>query len=76
MAEPTIKPDDQNFDADLSVIDRIIADAAAAIDSGDYHSALIGFKQALQLAKHFFGENIELTELEGTIAEINEQLEN
>ena len=74
MDEPTVDPEEQSFDADLLAIDKIVAEAAASIDAGDYQSALLGFRQALNLARQFFGENIELTELEDTIADISEKL--
>ena len=73
--------DNQNDNIDEQVVpdgfesvDTLIAAAASATDAGDYKTALAGFKQALELARGYFGENLELTELENTISEINELL--
>jgi len=66
--------DGQVVPDDFESVDKLIAAAASATDAGDYKTALAGFKQALELARGYFGENLELTELENTISEINELL--
>ena len=59
---------------EMKAVDTLVAAATSAIDAGKYHEALAGLRQALYLARALFGDNIELTELENTIAEINEML--
>ena len=62
-------------DADnTDTIDNLISEAASAIDSGDHRAALDGFTKALELSRQLFGEQIELTELEEAISEINQLL--
>jgi len=66
--------EEQTFDAGLEAIDKIISDAAAAIDDCDFEAAISGFKQALELTRQLFGEQTELEALERTIEEINNLL--
>ena len=63
-------------DADLEALDSIIAGASAAIDAGDYSSALYGFRQAIVLARDFFGESLELAELSETVEDIERLIQN
>ena len=68
------KTEDQIFDDQLMVVDSVIKDASAAIDAGDFHGALNGFRRALTLARSLFGDNCELATLNDTIADINGML--
>jgi len=61
----------QGFDVGIEAIDLLIHNAAAAIDEGDHFAALDGFRQALQLARRCFGENLELKQIESTIEDID-----
>ena len=56
-------------------IDKIIDNASAATDNGDYEVALQGFKKALESAKSVFGNSTELAELEQEIFEIRKMLD-
>ena len=60
---------------DMAAIDTLIAKSSAATDAGDYRAALLGFLQAIELAREHFGETSHLTELERTIAELKALLE-
>ena len=55
-------------------VDKQLSEASAATDAGDYRAALDGFSKTLSLARHLFGENVELTELENSISEISDLL--
>lgn len=55
----------------VAELNKIIDDAAAATDTGDYENALNGFKHALSDAERLFGNNAELNELNEMIDEIN-----
>jgi len=59
---------------DSDIIDKLLSEASAAIDSGNYITALDGFRLALELTRQIFGEQAELSELEEAIAELNELL--
>ena len=73
--DETIEPNSGlSFDADIAAIDSLINNAAAAIDAGEHDAALDGFRQALGLARRCFGESLELTDLENTIEEIDNEL--
>ena len=63
-----------SFDADIAAIDLLINNASAAIDAGEHDAALDGFRRALGLARRCFGESMELTDIESTIEDINDEL--
>jgi len=81
MNDEDIKTDDIIGEEDLSslgelaAVDNIIAEAVAAIDEGNYLSALERFEHALEVTKRIFGDNIELTELKHKITDIQNILE-
>ena len=54
----------------VDAFEELLSKASAAIDAGDYSSALEGFRQALDMARRVYGENAELRELENTIKDI------
>ena len=60
---------------ETGAVDKLINEASAAIDDGDYRAALDGFRSALKLARQYFGDSAELTELENSIYEINKLLQ-
>jgi len=67
----------QSFDDKLSAIDKLIMDAAAATDAGDFAGALVLFREALQAlksARQLINDADDLTETENSIAEINQLL--
>ncbi|MDR2572531.1 MAG: hypothetical protein LBD23_19855 [Oscillospiraceae bacterium] len=66
--------DDLSSLGELVAVDGMLEDAASAIDEGDYHAALEGFEQALEVTRRIFGDNLELTELKHKIADIHELL--
>jgi len=66
---------DAGFDAELEIIDLLIADAAEAIDAEEYLAALEGFREALRLVRRLFGDSQEISELDKTINDIDEMLE-
>jgi hypothetical protein len=72
LEELNILTDDEAFEAGIFAMDMLMADSAAAIDEGNYGAALEGFRSTLALARHLFGQQAELSELEKTIADINE----
>ena len=65
---------DHIVDGDTDIVDKLLSEASAAIDSGNYITALDGFRLALELTRQIFGEQAELSELEEAIAELNELL--
>ena len=67
--------DDNDFDAELGVIDLLISDASNAIDAGEFIAALEGFREALRHARRLFGESLEISELDKAIQDINGLLE-
>jgi len=75
MNNDNMKIDDLSSLGELADVDEILADAAAATDEGDYHRALKGFEQALNITHRIFGDNIELTELKLKIADIHDLLD-
>lgn len=70
-----IDADDLSSLGDLANVDKIIAEAVAATDEGDFLGALNGFEHALEVTQRIFGDNIELSELKHKIAAIHELLE-
>jgi len=70
-----MKIDELSSLGELATVDEILTEAAAATDEGDYHGALEGFEQALEVTQRIFGDNIELTELKSKIADIHELLD-
>lgn len=74
MDEKENMTDEQRFDADLEAVDIVIESAAAAIDAGEYRTALEGFREALRMARRFFGDNLELENLGDAINDIGELL--
>ena len=70
-----MKIDDLSSLGELATVDDILNEAAAATDEGDYQGALEGFEHALEVTQRIFGDNIELTELKGKIADIHEILD-
>ena len=60
---------------ELATVDEIITEAATATDEGDYHGALEGFEQALEMTQRIFGDNIRLAELKNKIADIHELID-
>ena len=66
---------DACFDAELNIIDVLIADASDAIDAEEYLAALEGFREALRLVRRLFGESLEISELDKAIEDINGLLE-
>jgi len=75
MNNDDMKIDDLSNLGELASVDEILADAAAATDEGNYHRALKGFEQALEITQRIFGDNIELTELKQKIADIHDLLD-
>ena len=75
MNDDIIQNDDLSSLGELASVDEILAQAAAAIDEGDYRGALSGFEHALELTQRIFGDNIELAELKHKIADIHELLD-
>ena len=70
------KENNTNSEDNFAELNKIIDDAATATDVGDYENALIGFKQAVEEAERFFGNNTELIELMEQIDEVNSLLAN
>jgi len=70
-----IKTEELSSLGELAAVDKILTNAAAATDEGDYKGALDGFEHALEVTQRIFGDNIELTELKHKIADIHELLE-
>ena len=75
MDNDDMKIDELSSLGELADVDEILANAAAATDAGDYHKALNGFEQALNVTKRIFGDNIELSELKLKIADIHKLLD-
>ena len=69
----------QKFDDELLAVDKMIMDAAAATDAGDFRGALNTFRcalKALKTARQYISASPELAHLEASIAEMDELLSN
>jgi tetratricopeptide (TPR) repeat protein len=58
----------------LNLADTLTARAARHCRDGDYHGALGGFRQALELTRRAFGENIDFANCKRNISDICELL--
>ena len=75
IKDDNIRIDDLSSLGELASVDKILTNAAAATDEGDYKEALSGFEHALEVTQRIFGDNLELTELKHKIADIHELLD-
>ena len=75
MDDEDMKIDDLSSLGELTMVDELLSKAAIATEEGDYHSALNGFEQALEVTQRIFGDNIELIGLKHKIADIQELLD-
>jgi tetratricopeptide (TPR) repeat protein len=58
----------------LNLADTLTTRAAARCRDGDHHGALDGFRQALELTRRSFGENVELAACRRNISDVCELL--
>lgn len=75
MENDYIKQDDLSSLGELSEIDELIDNAAAATGRGDYQCALDGFERAMQVTQRIFGDTVELTELKHKINELHKLID-